>query len=1158
MSHDLREKIGFHEETADWKEEDARLRAYVNLKLAARGFPVVDTGQDLEFLDMGKSLIANFQERMRLLSEYLCPADQAVHDFLVDYLEDVDGVFEPGQTLVPLQALVLERHGLARTLSLPAQSDRFESEIISSYRVDQGVCHNPKNDRRTTKGVFHVADGGYPVPADKKVVPKLTFARLLSAALQPPDQLMRLPFAAEGPEGVRCFVSLLLRPVVCPEVPGFLEEKTMEVRFFAPGNLVSNLDFVESIFGNAGDPYLPENDARLDVGRWTGHTGCVILAPHLVRLRKKEVGLPHESAATERQKRDGMCWRSEDELYNDGGAFKITCRDKRGVMVTLIADNYFGYCKKEVKTQVSFAANLFGLAEEEHAGGALTFPSFDLGEDFQLSDYRQMVDHRFDRMAEHFGERMDLQPDGYGIDKTFPDIVYVPEDVVISLQAQRITWQREGEPRGLSLQPGNTYVLPSGYKVEMVKPSEGQRWRLIGTNAEGTLCHKPCTVSGGGKSEISKSLADAMETGSVFVPDFAAHMEQAEEVLHYDFSQRFKNPLDPDKPGRGFLDPNRSLGSAIRLLTTSPDYTDEYNEWVQSIPWSVRDLCLTIKRYWKEDWGEHWRHRFHVDSINGRPGFELKYRDQKVVARYLRVGFQEDGSWRMFGLRKDFHQAAKLQREDDISASITVPTELVPGLHPDVRRPSVKFVQNCEHRLFQRPDDAVHRGYDKATERDFGRDGCFFSNYEPITREQAREMISDTIRFEQFTEPMRRRILAFVERESPDYIAVSSEPRIVDGKPTKNPRYLQNRPDLESRRAEYLAELGSRLFRRIPFGEPLPSPVNAVLPGRRNNPADAAAGIRPLAVFNPIHYQELPELFMDFISSLTGRSPSTTGAGSEGALTKGPFNALLPIVDLNNALVSYLLTDYPVYSSAAGWIGSKYRVDHDLSLIIPEVWSRMFIPERDPGYLIDKGYLERVEDFEHQGQKVLASRLGFRITEGFVHSFFGRVFNEPATLFPEDMLRPERQNLDEFIDGVNNIVETQRKVASRYFEDGSIDQACPPLRALLHIMAHGQFEGKDAHDPEIRSLFTREVLLESDWYQDRLQARLGVMRSDLNRQAEALRNFLSRPYYHEVASRLGIPEKLTRVEEELQALRRRPQDELARLRGTIGADPAVM
>ena len=119
--------------------------------------------------------------------------------------------------------------------------------------------------------------------------------------------------------------------------------------------MVSNLDFVESIFGNAGDPYLSENDAALDPAHWTGHTGCVVLAPHLVLLSKKELGLPHVSEASERQKRDGMCWESSEECYNDGGGFKVACRDASGVMVTLIADNYFGYCKKEVKTQTSTA-----------------------------------------------------------------------------------------------------------------------------------------------------------------------------------------------------------------------------------------------------------------------------------------------------------------------------------------------------------------------------------------------------------------------------------------------------------------------------------------------------------------------------------------------------------------------------------------------------------------------------------------------------------------------------------------------------------------------------------------------------------------------------------------------------------------------------------
>ena len=58
----------------------------------------------------------------------------------------------------------------------------------------------------------------------------------------------------------------------------------------------------------------PRNDAALDVEHWTGHTGCVILAPHLISVTKKELGLPHFDAATERQRRDGMCWKDEREL----------------------------------------------------------------------------------------------------------------------------------------------------------------------------------------------------------------------------------------------------------------------------------------------------------------------------------------------------------------------------------------------------------------------------------------------------------------------------------------------------------------------------------------------------------------------------------------------------------------------------------------------------------------------------------------------------------------------------------------------------------------------------------------------------------------------------------------------------------------------------
>jgi hypothetical protein len=434
---------------------------------------------------------------------------------------------------------VLDQYGVSRALSLPPDKDEFVSDIVSSYRVKQGVLHNPKSDRRTTQGIFHVTEGGLPIPDDKSAVPVEVFGNMLRLALCPPREQMRLPFTSAQENQAETWVSLLLRPLVCPAVPGFTRHKTMEVRFFAPGSLVGNLDFVESIFGNAGDPFLPENDAGLDVEHWSGHTGCVFVVPHMVKVTKKEVGLPHWDAATERQRRDGMCWKEEGELYNNGGAFKLTCRDERGVIVTIIADNYFGYCKKEVKTQISYAANLFGTCEEEHAGGALVFPSHDLGEEFHGYLHAPRMGYSFSEVLEQYGEVMELQPEGHAIDKTFPNIVYVPEDVHFDLKAQTVSWKSDSGTNSIKLLQDKVYVRPSGYKVRMEKPEGGRAWRLVGTLAEGTLCHKPCTVSGGGKSEISKPITDAIIQGPVFVSDFAKDFDLVAELINRNYSDRF-------------------------------------------------------------------------------------------------------------------------------------------------------------------------------------------------------------------------------------------------------------------------------------------------------------------------------------------------------------------------------------------------------------------------------------------------------------------------------------------------------------------------------------------------------------------------------------------------------------------------------------------
>ena len=122
------------------------------------------------------------------------------------------------------------------------------------------------------------------------------------------------------------------------------------------------------------------------------------------------------------------------------------------------------------------------------------------------------------------------------------------------------------------------------------------------------------------------------------------------------------------------------------------------------------------------------------------------------------------------------------------------------------------------------------------------------------------------------------------------------------------------------------------------------------------------------------------------------------------------------------------------------------RVDHDISLLIPEIWCRMTPANAIPPSSSREGYLEPLADFEHDGRPVLASRLGYRITTKFARTFFGRVFDHPARVFDEAFLRPETQDLDAFVDGINNITEAQQRVARQYFEDGSIEDACPPLR----------------------------------------------------------------------------------------------------------------
>jgi hypothetical protein len=1140
---DLQRKLGFFPAGHDSKEHRSQLLRYIQIKLAFMGV-LPDAGKGEEgVLSMASDLVENYQQKSRLLSEHLCPVDQRIQDYLGRYLADLD---EPAPQL-PTSTFVLDYHGLARELSLPMDKDEFHSDVIESYRVKQGVLHNPLNDRRTTKGVFHVAEGGLPIPSDKKAVPKVTFARLLAKALTPPEELMTLPFTSEHEQKANTFVSLMLRPIVVPEVAGVLPEKSMEVRFIVPGNMVSNLDFVESIFGNAGDPELPANDAALDVDHWTGTSGCVILAPHLKTLKKKELGLPHISEATDRQKRDGMCWDDENELYNEGGAFKITCRNKEGVIVTMIADNYFGYCKKEVKTQIGYSANIYGLAEEEHAGGAYVCPSYHLGYDF--THIPKSEGHNIAKVREGLGDSVDWKPEGYGIDKVHRNLLYVPEASRFDTASQKVSWNLGNGEQSIKLLPNQVYMLPTGFRVRMERHPGAPSCRIVGSEPEGTLCHKPCTVSGGGKSEISKSFKDSYIYGPFYVDDLKKDLDAAEAILMKDYHDRFAEKLEDKPPSRPVLSKQRSMGSVIKLLTPSPEYTDAYNTWLEAIPSHVMALTFLIKRFYQPAWEGDWRSHFSVDTVNGAPGHELKLDGRKLVAIYVRMGFDEHGAWRTFKLRQDFVASDKIQVEDDITASVVVPSSALSNKNEAYTNPSQKIIKNCEYRLFQRPDEAINRGFDKQAEADIASMGTFISNFRPLMQDDAKAFQDDVFNYDAYTQPMRE--LIDTAADTKGYFVSSAHSRIVNGTPTKNPRYLQSRPDMVDSFQKEVMEISGRLKRHLKAGEPVFFPVNAVLAGHRCNPADE--GVRPLAMYSPLHHMDLPELFMDYICSVTGKSPSTTGAGSEGALTKAPFNALTATSDLNNALVSMIITNYKGFFSAAGTIGPNVKIDHDVSLFVPEIWSRLPIEQRDPAYLIEHGYLEKIEDFDHHGKTVPASVLGYRITSLFVSTFMGKIFDNPRAVFPEPMLKPELQDLDMFVDGIDNLVGAYKRSALNYFDDGSIEFACPPIKAILHIMAHGHYEGKTLKDAEVRDLFDRETLLASDWYKKRLDVKQGRDVKLWERHVKSLEDFMAKPGHQNVSENLKLSERLSSSKAELSKVC--SPEYLNSLVGTIGADP---
>ncbi len=138
--------------------------------------PDEETNAD-EMAAFSAGILDSLKEKNRLLADYRAPVDSRIEAFLNEYCREHVG----NQPLrLPGRSLTFDRHGMARELSLPVNGHSFQNSLVNSYRCFNGVLNNPRADRRTTAGTFHVVEGGLPIPRDKRAVPVGTFRQVVS------------------------------------------------------------------------------------------------------------------------------------------------------------------------------------------------------------------------------------------------------------------------------------------------------------------------------------------------------------------------------------------------------------------------------------------------------------------------------------------------------------------------------------------------------------------------------------------------------------------------------------------------------------------------------------------------------------------------------------------------------------------------------------------------------------------------------------------------------------------------------------------------------------------------------------------------------------------------------------------------------------------
>ena len=148
QSPNLQRALGWDRDIATDPVQQEHLRSDIALQLASAGLQPPDTplgveddhtgGDTMEAFSAG--ILESLRERNTLLAQYRAPVDSRIESFLNRYFADEVGE-DPME--LPGRTLTLDRHGMARELSLPVGGNAFQNSLVSSYRCLNGVLNNP-------------------------------------------------------------------------------------------------------------------------------------------------------------------------------------------------------------------------------------------------------------------------------------------------------------------------------------------------------------------------------------------------------------------------------------------------------------------------------------------------------------------------------------------------------------------------------------------------------------------------------------------------------------------------------------------------------------------------------------------------------------------------------------------------------------------------------------------------------------------------------------------------------------------------------------------------------------------------------------------------------------------------------------------------------